>query len=42
MFLILKPVYFTGYADVNTPFAVEDKIEDVIRSLGEVDESLIT
>ena len=42
IFLILKTIYFTGYADDNTPFAVADDIEDVIRSLKEVLENLIT
>ena len=30
MFLILKTVYFTSYADGNTTFALPDSIEDVI------------
>ena len=42
MFLILKAVYFTGCAYDNTPFAVADNIKDVIRSLEEVRENLIT
>ena len=42
MFLILKTVYFTGYADDNIPFAVVDNIKDVIRNLEEVGENLIT
>ena len=42
MFLILKTVYFTGYADDNTPFAVADNIKDVIRSLEEVGENRLT
>ena len=36
MFLILKAVYLTSY------FVVADNIEDVIRSLTEVSENLIT
>ena len=36
MFLILKTVYFTIYEDDNTPFAVADNIDDVIRSLEEL------
>ena len=42
MFLILNTVYFTSCVDDNTPFAVEDNIEDVTRSLEEVGENLIT
>ena len=42
MFLKLKSVYFTGYAHDNTPIAAADNNEDVIRSLEEVDENLIT
>ena len=42
MFLILKTVYFTGYADDNTPFAVADNIEDVTSSLEDVGRNLIT
>ena len=42
MFLILKRVYFTGYADDKNPFAVADNIKDVIQSLEEVGENLIT
>ena len=41
MFLILKTVYSTGYADDNTPFAVADNIEDVIRSLEEFGHHLV-
>ena len=41
MFLILKTVYFTGYADDNIPFAVPDNINDIIWSLEEVGENLI-
>ena len=29
----MKTVYFTGYVDDNTPFAVSDNIKDVIKSL---------
>ena len=42
MFLILKAIFFTGYANDNTLFAVADNIEDVIRSSEEVGENLIT
>ena len=42
MFLIFKTVYFISYTDDNTPFAVEDNIKDVMRSLKEVGENLIT
>ena len=41
-FLILKIIYVTSYADDNTPFAVADNIEDVMRSLEEVGQNLIT
>ena len=37
MFLILKTVYYTGYADDNTPFTVADDIKDLIWSLKETD-----
>ena len=39
MFLILKIVCFSSYADDNAPFPVTDNIEDVIPSLEEVDEN---
>ena len=39
---ISKAVYFTGYADDNTPFAIADNIKDVIRSSEEAGENLIT
>ena len=44
MFLILKTSCFTeeDNTEDNTPFAVADNFEDVIRSLEEVDENLIT
>ena len=42
MFLILKTIYFPGYEDDNTPVAVADYIKDVIRSLKEIGENLIT
>ena len=42
MFLILNTVYFTGYADDNTPFVVANNIKVVIQSLEEVGENLIT
>ena len=41
MFLILKTVYITGYADDNTPFAVADNIKVLIQSLEEVGENPI-
>ena len=41
-FLILKTIYVTSYIDDNTPFAVADGIEDVMRSLEEVGQNLIT
>ena len=41
MFLILKIVYITGYADDNTPFPVADNIKVVIQSLEEVGENPI-
>ena len=42
IFLILKTVYFTGYADDNTPLVVADNMNDIIRSLEEVGENIIT
>ena len=42
MFLILKTVYFTGYADDNNPFAIASNIKDVIRSLEKAGVNLIT
>ena len=39
---ILKTVYFTGYEDDNTPFAIAESMKDVIRSSEEVGENLIT
>ena len=39
MFLILKPTYFTGYADDNTAFVFRDNIADVIRALQEIGEN---
>ena len=42
MFLIFKTDCFIGCADDNTPFAVAENIEDVIRSLEETGEYLIT
>ena len=42
MFLILKTEYFTGYKDANTPSAVADNIEDVIRPFEKVPENLNT
>ena len=41
-FLILKTIYFAGYADDNTPFVVAVNIKDIMRSLEEVGENLIT
>ena len=38
---MLNIIYFTGYADDNTPFVVADNIKDVIRSLEEVGKNLI-
>ena len=42
MFLILRTVYFAGYADDNTPLVVADNISDIIRFLEEVGENVIT
>ena len=42
MFLQIKMVYFTGYADDNTPFAAADNIEDVIQPLEQIGDNLIT
>ena len=39
MFLILKIVYFSSYADDNAPFVVTDNIEYVIPSPEELDEN---
>ena len=41
MFLILKAIYFTGYADINTPFVLRDNIADVIKALEEIGENLV-
>ena len=41
MFLILKATYFTGQADLNTPFVVRDNIADVIKALEEIGEDLL-
>ena len=40
MFLILKTIHFTSYAENNTPFVVRDNITDVIKALGEIGENL--
>ena len=42
IFLTFKTVNFTSYADDNTPFVVTDNMEDVVRSLEEIGENLIT
>ena len=36
MFLILKTISFTGYADGDTPFLVKDNATNVINTLGEI------
>ena len=36
MFLTLKATYFTGYANDKIPFAVGDKIADVIKTLNKI------
>ena len=41
MFLILKTVYFNGYADDNVCFVVAGKIKDLIRYLEEVAGNII-
>ena len=41
LLLTLKIVYFIDNVDENTPFAVEDNIEDVMRPLKEIGENLI-
>ena len=41
MFLILKSIYFIGYADVNRLFVVRDNIADVIKALKEIGEDLL-
>ena len=42
MFLILKTVYITSYADDNNLSVVADNVKDVVRSLEEVGENMIT
>ena len=42
MFLILKTVYFNGYANDNTCFVVTGKIKDLIRHLEEVAGNIIS
>ena len=42
MFLILKTVYFTSYKYDNSPFAVADNIANVMESLEQVCENLVT
>ena len=39
--LILNTIYFTGYADDNTPFVVVDNIKDVIQALEELGKNFI-
>ena len=39
MFLILKPTYFTGYADDSAAFVFRDSIADLIRALQEIGEN---
>ena len=41
MFLILKPTYFTGYADDSKPSVVRANIEDVIKALEEIGENIL-
>ena len=41
MFLILNTIYFTGYADDNTPFVVRNNITDVIKALEEIGKNLV-
>ena len=41
MFLILKPTYFAGYADDNTPFVVWDNTTDIIKALEEIGGNLV-
>ena len=41
MFLILKAIYFTGYADDNSPFVVRDNIADVMKALEDIGENLV-
>ena len=36
MFLMLKGIHFTGYADHNTPFVVRDSIKGVIKASEEI------
>ena len=42
MFLILKTVYFTDYADNNNPFLVADNVKVIIRSMEEVRDNIVT
>ena len=42
MFLILNTIYFSSYAGDNIPLGVTDNMQDVIRSLEDVGENLIT
>ena len=41
MFLILKTIGFTGYADDNTPFVVRENTTNVIRVLEDIGKNLI-
>ena len=38
---VLTTIYFTGYADNNTPFAVRDNVADVTKTLEKIGENLV-
>ena len=42
MFLILKAIYSTGYANDNKLFVVKDNITDVIKAIEEIGENLVS
>ena len=42
MFVILKAAYFTGYADDDIPFEVRNNITDVIKTLEQIEENLVS
>ena len=41
MLRTLKTIYFTDYADDNTPFAVRDNITDLVKALQEIGENFV-
>ena len=42
MLRTLKTIYFTDYADDNTPFAVRDNITDLVKALQEIGENFVS